>query len=76
MTETQLKTGEDLQHDKLVVYNQMKSMKDHINQCSRKDYKTEDGKEDYDTFKLFILNQCDAFIESQRAKIDLKFAAV
>jgi hypothetical protein len=76
MTETQLQEGKNLQVDRALVFDQMKSMKEHINQCSRKNYATEDGKEDYDTFRLNLLNQCDAFVESQRAKIDLKFAAV
>ena len=73
MTESQLKLGNDLQKDNSVVYEQMRSMKDYISQCQRKSFSTEDCKEDFDDFKQSLLNQCDSWVESQRAKIGEKF---
>ena len=73
MTETQLQAGNDIQHDRSVVYDQMTSMKTKISECTRKGYKTEDGKDDFDAFKQNLLTLCDEFVESQRKKLDMKF---
>ena len=76
MTESQLKLGNDLTTDREVVYQQMKEMKSKITNCDRKSFSTEDCKEDFDTFKQDLLNQCDEWVESQRKKIDLKFSKI
>lgn len=76
MTESQLQAGKNLKADHLAVYNQMKAMKELIGQCSRTSYSTENSKENYDTFKLNLLNQCDDFVESERARIDKEFAKI
>ena len=73
MLESDLKLGNDLTADRGIVHEQMKRMKEHINECNRKDFRTEDSKEDFDDFKQRLLNQCDEWVESQRKKIDAKF---
>lgn len=74
MNESQLQAGNNLQTDRNTVYDQMKDMKSYINQCSRKSFKTEDCKEQFDTFKQNLLEQCDKWVEDQRKLIDKKFA--
>lgn len=76
MTESQLKLGNNLTKDREVVYDQMKIMKDLIGQASRRSYNTDDPKEDFDTFKQSLLNQCDEWVVLQRKKLDDKFAKI
>ena len=76
MTESQLKAGQQLKKDHTQVYEQMKDMKSYIGQCSRKNYETENSRENYDGFKLSLLSLCDEFVESERARIDKEFAKI
>lgn len=76
MTESQLTLGNDLTEDRKTVYDQMKTMKNHIEECHRKSFKTEDPKEDFDVFKQRLLNECDAWVEDQKKRIDDKFSKI
>ena len=76
MTESQLLAGQQLKKDHAQVYEQMKSMKEYIGQCSRKSYETANSKENYDEFKLSLLRLCDDFVVSERDRIDKEFSKI
>jgi hypothetical protein len=76
MTESQLEAGKQLKTDHSLIYEQMKAMKEEIASCHRKSFATENSKENYDSFKLNLLNQCDAFVESERIRIDKEFSKI
>lgn len=76
MLETQLRLGNSLLKDKQIVYDQMKAMKEAIASVSRKQYETDNCKENFDDFKVKLSTLCDEFVAAEKERIDKTFASL